>query len=122
MLPLTDQCNAMRFAFLRQPAQVSATGNATSSNTVGTIVWNNVGAVSGRRLSRPCSRRPYRLPGHQSGHGDQGDFSERRAVNPSSDILDVTLQSSGSIGDFIWRDFSADGLHEPANRAFLVSR
>jgi hypothetical protein len=117
-VPLTDTYDADLMQFVSaNPVQASVTVTGTAPNKVGTITWTDVGPiapgvskdVSVRFLALEPTNNTQQTGVRNTATVNQATYQNGIDAGDDDGFADVTLEPTGSIGDFVWRDSDGGG-------------
>ena len=121
-VPLTDTYDADLLQFVSaNPAQASVTVTGTAPNQVGTITWTDVGPiVPGVTKDVTVKFRALEPPGNTPLTGvrntatvNQATYQNGIDAGDDDGYVDVTLNPTGTIGDYVWRDTDGGRDQDP---------
>ncbi|MFZ6026504.1 MAG: SdrD B-like domain-containing protein [Chloroflexota bacterium] len=118
-LPLTDTYDADLLQFVSaSPSHSTAATSGTAPNTTGTVVWSNLGPLSGgeSRVVRVTflALDPAAVSAStvNTATVSGAKFGSGRAVNDGQDTAPVTINRTAVIGDRVWNDTANPGVQD----------
>lgn len=117
-LPLTDTYDAARLQFVSaEPGETNvATGGAAPYANTGSIYWRNLGPLYAGQTKvvtvtfkalEPLNNASETIS--NTAMTQNARFSNGRPVHAITDTVTNTLEPTGAIGDYVWRDQDGEG-------------